>query len=89
MIRSDLDVYYKKRKTDFEIGLEKARTEINFVSNLRVLVALLFLVAAYFAFSNVTFSLAAIPLLMVFIFLISKHNKLYNQKIHLARPWGW
>ena len=83
MIRSDLDIYYQKRKTDFEIGLEKARTEINFVSNLRILVAILFLVAAYFAFSNVTFSLAVIPLLIVFIFLISKHNKLYDQKIHL------
>ena len=49
MIRSDLDVFYQKRKTDFEIGLEKVRTEINFVSNLRVLVAILFLITAYLA----------------------------------------
>ena len=83
MIRSDLDVFYQKRKTDFEIGLEKVRTEINFVSNLRVLVAILFLVTAYLAFSNVGLFLAAISLLIVFIFLISKHNKLYDQKIHL------
>ncbi len=37
MIRSDLGCFYQKRKTDFEIALEKARTEINFVSNLRIL----------------------------------------------------
>ena len=83
MIRSDLDVFYQKRKTDFEIGLDKVRSKINFVSNLRVLVAILFLITLYFAFSNVTFFLAAIPLLIFFIFLISKHNKLYDQKIHL------
>ena len=37
MIRSDLEMFYLKRKTDFEIALEKAKTEINFVSNLRIL----------------------------------------------------
>jgi hypothetical protein len=83
MIRSDLDVFYQKRKTDFEIGLDKVRSEINFVSNLRVLVAILFLITLYFAFSNFAFFFASIPLLIGFIFLISKHNRLYDQKIHL------
>ena len=83
MIRSDLEMFYLKRKTDFEIALEKAKTEINFVSNLRILVAILFLVTVYFAFSNLTIFLAAIPLLIVFVFLVVKHNKLYDQKIHL------
>ncbi len=83
MIRNDLEMFYLKRKTDFEIALEKAKTEINFVSNLRILVAILFLVTVYFAFSNLTIFLAAIPLLIVFVFLVVKHNKLYDQKIHL------
>ena len=61
MIRSDLDVFYQKRKTDFEIGLGKVRSEINFVSNLRVLVAILFLITLYFAFSNFAFFFASIP----------------------------
>jgi DNA mismatch repair ATPase MutS len=83
MIRSDLGVFYQKRKTDFETTLEKTQTEINLISNLRILVAALFLVAIYFTFSNFTFLLGAVPLLIVFVLLISKHNALYEQKIHL------
>ena len=83
MIRSDLEMFYLKRKTDFEIALEKAKTEINFISNLRVLVAVLFLITVYFTFSNLALFFAALPLLIVFIFLVAKHNKLYDQKTHL------
>lgn len=83
MIRSDLGVFYKKRQKDFETTLEKIRGEINTISNLRLLVAILFLAAIYFTFSNVTFALAAVPLLMVFISLVLKHNSLHDQKTHL------
>jgi len=83
MIRSDLGEFYQKRKFDFATTLQKAQKEINLISNLRILVALLLIVAIYFSFLNIVFFLAAIPLLIVFVFLVVKHNSLYAQKTHL------
>jgi DNA mismatch repair ATPase MutS len=83
MILSDLGEFYQKRKFDFATTLQKAQKEINLISNLRILVALLLIVAIYFSFLNIVFFLAAIPLLIVFVFLVVKHNSLYAQKTHL------
>ena len=82
MIRSELDVFYQKRKTDFETTLENVQQQINLISNLRILVAVLFLIAIYFAFTNLILFLVAIPLLAIFVFLVSRHNALYDRKIH-------
>ncbi|HEX6224302.1 MAG TPA: hypothetical protein VFZ52_07825 [Chryseolinea sp.] len=83
MTRSDLGAFYQKRKTDFETSLGHARKKINLVSNLRILVALSLVTAIYFSFSNVTTALLVVPLLVFFIFLVVKHNSLFEQKVHL------
>lgn len=83
MTSTDLHVFYQNRKTDFENSLLAVKKQINLISNLRILVALLFLTAFYFAFSNVAFFYASLPLLIIFIVLVIKHSTLYDQKIHL------
>ena len=86
MTSSELAAFYQKRKSDFGISLSKIKTQINTVSNLRILVAVVFLLALYFAFSTpYTFLifLAAIGLAIVFTVLVLKHSALYDRKIHL------
>lgn len=83
MTSSELNALYQKRKAGFESDLANVKKQINLVSNLRIIVALLFLVCFYFIFSNSILLFVALPLLIVFIFLVMKHSALYDQKIHL------
>jgi len=83
MTSFDLKAFYQKRETGFETSLLKIRKDINFISNLRIAVALLFALSLYFAFSNVAFLYGTALLLGIFIFLVLRHSSLYDQKIHL------
>jgi hypothetical protein len=83
MTLDELKSFYQKRKNDFSITLGSVKEKINVISNLRIIVALAFLVVVYFAFSNTILFSAAIPLLIVFTVLVLRHGKLYDQKIHL------
>jgi len=83
MTLDELKSFYQKRKNDFSITLASIKKKINVISNLRIIVALVFLVVLYFAFSHTILFLAAVPLLIVFTVLVLRHGKLYDQKIHL------
>lgn len=86
MTSSELAAFYQKRKNDFGVSLSKVSTQINNVSNLRILIAVIFLLIFYFAFATPhTFLLflAEIPVAIIFTILVRQHSALYDQKIHL------
>jgi DNA mismatch repair ATPase MutS len=83
MTQSELLSYYKKRKSDFATLLDKAKSNINAVSNLRILVAVIFIAVFYFAVSNRSLFYAEIPLLILFLVLVKWHTALFEKKTHL------
>ena len=82
MTSVELKTFYRKRKSDFESDLEGARKNINIVSNLRVAVAILFLLFIYLSFSNLMFLYGAAATFTVFIFLVARHSSLFDKKVH-------
>ncbi|MEO7988019.1 MAG: hypothetical protein ABI663_00675 [Chryseolinea sp.] len=83
MIQSELLPYYQKRRRDFTALLDQARSKINVVSNLRILVAVVFLAVFYFAVYNASLFYAEILLLILFIGLVKWHTALFDKKTHL------
>lgn len=83
MTSSELIAFYQKRKQDFEIQLERVREQINQISNLRIIVALFFIGSIYLALSNHYLFIGSIILLIIFVFLMSKHNALFDRRVHL------
>lgn len=83
MTSKELIAFYQERRARFGSVLSRVTKQINFISNLRIAVALLFLVSCYFALSHSLVSILAIALLIVFIALVVRHSFLFNQKTHL------
>lgn len=83
MTQSELLSYYQKRKSDFATLLDKAKSNINAVSNLRILVAVIFIAVFYFAVSNTSLFYIEIPLLILFLVLVKWHSALFEKKTHL------
>ena len=83
MTPSELLSYYQKRKNDFETLLFQSKGKINVISNLRILVAVVFLTVFYFAVYNTSIFYAEIPLLILFIVLVKWHTVLFENKTHL------
>lgn len=83
MTHTDLMDFYSKRKSVFTESLQRYKKQINFISNVRLGVALIFIVLAYFGFSNHSLFYALPPVLLVFIVLVRKHAALFEKKMHL------
>ncbi len=83
MIHSELLPYYQKRKNDFTVLLDQAKSKINVVSNLRILIAVVFLVVFYFAVSNASLFYVELVLLIIFIVFVKWHATLFQKKTHL------
>lgn len=83
MNRSDLTALYEERKKSFAASLKLVKEKINTTSNLRLLVAGFFPVIIYFSFTYIMLFYALIPLLVIFLALVQKHVKLFEQKVHL------
>jgi ABC-type multidrug transport system fused ATPase/permease subunit len=79
----DLKLLYTERKDNYSVQLEKATTQINTVSNLRLLVAGIFIAAFYFALSAYYLFYALPVIFFIFIVLMRKHSELFMQKTHL------
>ncbi len=75
--------YYQKRKEDFTTLFEQAKSKINVVSNLRILVAVIFLTVFYFAIYNTSLFYVEILLLILFIVFVQWHTRLFEKKTHL------
>jgi len=83
MNHDQLVSFYEKRKSNFAALLQSKKKEINLVSNLRLFIALVFLVIVYFAFYNTPLFYITILPLIIFAVLIQQHSKLFDQKVHL------
>ncbi|MBL7859134.1 MAG: hypothetical protein JNM57_15685 [Cyclobacteriaceae bacterium] len=83
MTTAELLSFYAKRKTDFSLLLDQAKMKINWISNLRLITALAIVVLLYVGFSNFALLYGLIPLLFLFVLLMQKHGKLFQEKIHL------
>lgn len=83
MTREALLSFYTDRRSAFASQLQKISTNINIVSNARLLVAVVFVGVIYFGFTYHAL-LYLLPILtVVFIVLVSRHGKLFQQRQHL------
>ena len=82
-MKHELLSYYQKRKDDFVVSLGQAKSKINVVSNLRIFVAVVFLVVFYFSVYNTSLFYFELPLLILFIVLVKWHTALFEKKTHL------
>ncbi|HEY9048672.1 MAG TPA: hypothetical protein VIN08_22350, partial [Ohtaekwangia sp.] len=83
MTKQALNAFYTSRKNSFSESLASIRKRINLVSNIRLAIALLIILAIYFGLTYYTWLYATLPLLFVFIYLIRVHSKLFDEKTHL------
>lgn len=83
MTTSELLTFYGSRKSLFSRQLRNVTDRINRVSNGRLTLAVLFIVALYFGFT-ITTVLYFLPLLfLIFIVLVKNHGRLFDRKTHL------
>src|SRR5690606_22819828 len=80
MKTSELKTFYEVRKAQYSQNLSSVKREINTVSNLRLGVAIAFLVLAYWGLKNHDL-LYGLPLVVVFfVLLVQWHSKLFRKK---------
>jgi DNA mismatch repair ATPase MutS len=83
MTQKELVDFYRNRKSQFGGLLTTINKKINVVSNVRLAVALLFILITYFAFSNTTL-FYVLPLIVVaFTYLVREHAALFRKKVRL------
>lgn len=83
MTPHELASFYENKKSLYSGSLISVRKEINVISNVRLAVALAFLILFYLAFSN-HFLFYFLPLVLVaFVILVRKHASLFDRKTHL------
>lgn len=76
---NDLHHFYTTRKNEFAKKCETLKHSIQKVAWARMGVALLFLYVGYLAFSNSSLWVAILPIIILFIYLVSWHGKLQAQ----------
>ena len=83
MTPDELVDFYGKRKSQFSGLLATINKKINVVSNVRLAVALFFILIIYFAFSNTTLFYGLPLIAIVFIYLVREHAALFRKKVRL------
>ncbi len=83
MTPQELSAVYTARKNHFTTQLNVVTSRINVISNVRIVTALMFIAALYFGFTNHSLLYSLPVILFVFILLIQKHGKLFEQQTHL------
>lgn len=83
MTRTALQNLYEKKKTHFIHSLAGITKKITVVSNIRLTIALAFLVLLYFGFSNYSLFYASPFFIFIFILLVRNHAALFEKKIRL------
>jgi fumarate reductase subunit D len=76
---------YRERKLFFSQNLRETIKAIAQTSYGRVLIALLFILTIYLGLGSLQFFYLLFPLTVAFIFLMRRHNRLFNQKSLLER----
>jgi DNA mismatch repair ATPase MutS len=84
MSSKELVVFYSQRKEAFSKQLAETTSQINGISNVRLIVALLFILFIYFGLTQDTGFFLILPVLaFAFVYLIRTHSKLFDAKTHL------
>lgn len=83
MTRNELQDFYEKRKIQFTSSLTVINKKINVVSNIRLSVALIFLLLVYFGFSNYSLFYTLPFFIVGFILLVRNHAALFEKKVRL------
>jgi DNA mismatch repair ATPase MutS len=83
MTQQELHLFYTTRRSTFAESLSSVTKKINLVSNVRLATALAFLVIVYLGFSNFNLLYVAAILLVLFVILVQRHSKLFQEKTHL------
>ncbi|MEP2670566.1 MAG: hypothetical protein ABJH04_16305 [Cyclobacteriaceae bacterium] len=76
---TDLNHFYTTRRNEFSEKCETLKRSIQKVAWIRMAVALLFFYVGYLALSNSSLWFALVPVILLFIFLVSRHGKLQEQ----------
>lgn len=74
---------YRERRDRFTDELTKVKARINQISNVRIAIAIVFLILLYRAFIDHSIFIILAPLLIGFIWLVLIHSRLFTQKVHL------
>src|SRR5688500_4376234 len=84
MSSQELNAFYSKREEAFSKELAETTSQINMISNARLAIALFFLFLLYYGLQHDFGFLIVLPVLAgSFFYLVLKHSKLFNAKIHL------
>jgi hypothetical protein len=75
----DLHHFYTKRKNEFKETCEALKKSIQKIAWVRTGVALLFFYVTYLAFSNNNYWYALLPIIVLFVFLVSWHGKIQTR----------
>lgn len=76
---TDLHHFYTTRKSEFNETCEALKKTTQKIAWLRTGVALLFFYVIYLAFSNTTYWYALLPIIILFVFLVSWHGKIQTR----------
>lgn len=83
MSSQELIAFYAKRKDAFSKQLAETTSQINVISNVRLAIAMLFIILLYYGLRNDSRFLMVLPFLaLLFIYLIRKHSGLFGLKVH-------
>lgn len=83
MTRPDLLNFYEKRESLFSTSLQAINTKIDVISNVRLAVAVVFLLLFYIGFQHHQLFYFLPAVLIGFIILVRRHAALYEKKVHL------
>ena len=83
MTRHQLEAFYLERESNFRKTASALTKKINLISNARLLIALIFLILIYFAFSNYILFYLTPLVAVVFVILVRNHATLFDQRTHI------
>ncbi len=85
MDQNEIRQTYKTRHSNFSGQLANLKQEINVISNLRLGSVVAMAIAFYYTLTTPlpALSLVVVALLLVFLYLVAKHAKMFRQKTHL------
>jgi DNA mismatch repair ATPase MutS len=83
MTRSDLKSFYQQKASLHNGLLQAVRKKINLISNIRIASALIFLGVLFFGFRNHSLLYLLPVILLIFIVLVQRHSKFFEQRVYL------
>ncbi len=83
MSSNELAAFYAKRKDAFSSQLADTTSQINVISNIRLGIAIVFILLLYYGLRYDSGFLIVLPALVaLFVFLVRKHAVLFDLKVH-------